>query len=118
MQTQLPGGPAWVLGTVAALAQARADHPALATGQTTEWWAEPSDWPTLYAYARTQGDDAALVILSRWTDEATITNGLSYAGLPTDAVYEDVLTGETFEAQGDSLTVTVPAMHARVLIPQ
>jgi glycosidase len=116
VQATLPGGPAWVLGTVATLAQARADHPALATGTTTEWWAEPTDFPTLYAYARTGTDDAVLVILSRWDEATTITNSLAFAGLPTDAVYEDLLTGETFAADGDSLTVTIPPRHARVLV--
>jgi glycosidase len=118
VQASIAPGPAWVLGTVAALAQARAAHPALSVGETTEWWAEPAEWPTLYAYSRTTEDDAVLVILSLWTDTATITNQLSFAGLPQGAVYEDLLTSETFVADGDSLTVTVPPMHARVLVPR
>ncbi len=113
----LPEGPARVLRGVSALARARREHPALATGQTTEWWAAPEDHPTLYAYARTQGEDTALVILSRWSDETTITNSLSFAGLPGGVTYVDALSGESFDADGDSLTLTMPPMSARLLLP-
>jgi glycosidase len=114
----LQPGPARVLRGVQALTRARREHPALATGTTSEWWAAPAEHPSLYAYSRTQGDDAALIILSRWTDEVSITNTLSFAGLPQGVTYEDVLTGEAFVANGDELTVTMLPMSARLLLPR
>jgi len=116
--SDLESGPAMVLRGVKALTAARAAEPALATGQTIEWWAAPEDHPSLYAYARTDGTSGALVLLSRWSEAATITNSLSFADLPADVAYEDVLTGEIFEADGDSLTVSMPAMSARLLLPR
>ena len=49
---------------------------------------------------------------------ATITNSLSFAGLPENVPYTDVLTGEIFHADGDSLSITVAPMSARLLLPQ
>jgi len=117
IRASLAPGPAKVLAGVQALTAARAMHPALALGQTTEWYAAPADFPTLYAYSRTLEEDAVLVVLSRWTDETTITNSLQFAGLPAGVDYTDARTGEVFTATGDSLTVSVPPMTARVLIP-
>jgi glycosidase len=116
--SQLELGPARVLRGVRALTAARRTEPALATGSTIEWWAAPEDHPSLYAYARTDGNSGALVLLSRWAEETTISNGLGFAGLPPGRDYEDVLTGEIFVADGDQLTVTMPPMSARLLLPR
>ncbi len=96
---------------VAALAKARKDHPALYSGGWQEWWKE---WD-LYAVARESNGDQALVILNRSFDSRSLTNGLSFAGL-SDGTYTDVLTGQTFTASGDSITVDVPARGSRVLV--
>jgi len=114
----LDADPARVLRGVKALAKARRDHPVLATGETTEWWADPMDEPSLYAYSRSNDEDGVLVVISRWNDAATLSNNLEFAGLPAGALYEDVLTGETFQADGDTLTFDIPAMSARLLLPQ
>jgi len=103
-----------VLRHVAALGQARREHPALHEGAEAEWWIEPDVW----AYARVSGDDEALVILNRSSSERTLSNGLSFAGLTPGGTWGDVLTGATFAASGDSLAVTVPALDARVLVLQ
>jgi glycosidase len=107
-----PGEHEDVLWQVALLGTARRAHPAFWSGGTTQWWEEQD----LYAFARTSGDDEVLVILNRGTTERTLVNGLSFAGLPTSGTWEDVLTGATFTAAGDSLSVTVGALDARVLV--
>lgn len=94
------------------LASVRPDHPALYTGDWQEWWREYD----VFGYARRAGDSKALVILNRSAQERTLTNGLAFAQLPTDGTYTDLLTGDTFVAGGDSISVTVPARGARVLI--
>jgi glycosidase len=103
-----------VLAHVQALGQARRDHPALSTGERSEWWGNE---PGFYAYARVNGDDAALVLLNRDRAERTVTNGVAFAGLPQGS-YRDILSGDTFDTSGDSLTVTVPALGSRVLVAE
>lgn len=99
---------------VAKLGQARRVHPAFSTGTRTEWWGGEAGF---YAYARTTGDDEVLVLLNRDPSDRTVTNGLAFAHL-TATRWEDVLTGDTFDAAGDSLTVNVPARGSRVLVPR
>ena len=109
-----------VLQAVAALGQARQAHPAFWRGTTTEWWLSPSDWPTLWGYARVDevtGDELLVVINTSW-EGASLTNGLGFAGLSSGSTFVDVLTGDTFTASGDSLTVDVGARDARVLVRQ
>ncbi len=110
--------PGNVLRHVSALGRARLEHPALWRGETSEWWVEPQDWPTTWAYARKDAEtgDEAIVILNRESTGRTLTNGLAYAGLTPGATFEDVLTGETFTASGDSLSVYVPEWSSRVLV--
>ncbi len=101
-----------VLWHLAALGQARLDHSALWRGFESTWWSE-SD---IYAYARVDGDDEALVIINRGWEDRTLENSVSYANLDTDATFEDVLTGETFSTSGDFLSVWVPGNGSRVLV--
>jgi len=116
--SQLDGDRAALLRHVAALGQARQVHPALYRGATTEWWRAPAEAPSLWAYARVDADsgDEAIVILNRTDADQTLTNGLAYAGLTPASTFEDALTGETFAASGDSLSVGVPAWGSRVLV--
>ncbi len=97
---------------LAALGQARRAHPALSTGNESSWW-EDTD---TYAYARVNGDDQVLVILHRHWEDTTLNNGLSFAGLDGDATYTDVLTGETFVASGDAISIPVWGNSSRVLV--
>lgn len=101
-----------VLDAVRRLGQGRKAHPALWKGNRNTWWRGTEVW----AYGRVHGDDAALVVLNRAWDGATLTNGLSWAGLPFLGTYRDLLTDETFSPAGDSLTVTLGARQARVLV--
>ena len=57
-----------------------------------------------------------LVVLNRSEGARQLQNGLSFAGLPADGTYRDVLTGETFQASGDQITVDVGARGSRVLV--
>lgn len=100
------------LAHVQRLGQARRDHPAFSVGTRTEWWDNQAD---LWAYARVSGSDAVLVALNRSETAQSLTNGLAFAGLP-DGGYTDVLTGDTFTSDGDSLTFTVPPRGSRVLV--
>ncbi len=103
-----------VLWHVANLGSTRQAHPAMYSGTTTQWWEEEH----LYAFGRTTGSDHVLVIINRADQGASLTNGLSYMGLPSDGTYEDVLTGDTFTASGDSLSVDVDGYASRVLVYQ
>ncbi len=109
-----------VLSAMAALGPARQEHPAFWRGTTTEWWLGPSDWPTLWGYARVDeaSGDEVLVILNTSWDDQSLTNGLSFAGLSSDATFVDVLTGDSFQASSDSITVDVGSRDARVLVRQ
>jgi neopullulanase len=101
-----------VLQHVAALGQARASHPVLYRGTSVEWWEETD----VYSFSRTEGEEHLLVVLNRGGDERTLTNGLSFAGLPTEGVWTDLLTGEVFEASEDSLSLSIPGRSSRVLL--
>ncbi|MBT3220330.1 MAG: hypothetical protein HN348_14690, partial [Proteobacteria bacterium] len=100
-----------VLWHLAALGQARRDHPALYGGAEAEWWSEADT----YAYARVSGSDEALVIIHRGWWDATLENSLAFAGL-TDGTYTDVLSGDTFEASGDWISVFMAGNSSRVLV--
>lgn len=116
--SRLDTEPGNVLRHVRALGQARRTHPALWRGEATEWWVEPAEFPTTLAWARvdpiTGGE--SITILNRESDGRTLTNGISYAGLTPGSTFEDLLTGETFTASGDSLSVYVPEYSSRVLV--
>jgi len=103
-----------VLWHVANLGTVRRTHPAMHSGTQSQWWEEEH----LYAFTRTTGDDHVLVIINRADSGASLTNGLSWTGLPSSGTWEDVLTGDTFTASGDSITVTVDAYQSRVLVLQ
>jgi glycosidase len=101
-----------VLRQVQALIQARLEHPALSEGETTEWWIEDEVW----GYARVAEDDEMLVLLNRSQSDRSFENSLEFAGLTADATFEDVVTGETFEAVADSIRFSVEAGGSRVLV--
>ena len=101
-----------VLKHVQALATARADHPAMYSGSRIQWWEE---WD-VYAYATTSGSDQVLTLMNRSETERWLTNGLTFAGLPADGTFRDILTNQTFVASGDSITIDIPARGSRVLV--
>ncbi len=91
----------------------RRSHPALRDGTWVEWWRESA----IVGFARVLGNDAALVLISRDGSDRTLTNGLSFAGLP-DTTYVDAVTGEVFEPSGGQISVTVRAWSSRILVPK
>ena len=101
-----------VLRQVAALGEARANHPVLYRGDAIEWWQDTD----VYGFARSYDGAHLLVVLNRSGSERTLTNGLSFAGLPTEGEWDDILTGDRFTATGDSVSLVIPAMESRVLL--
>jgi glycosidase len=109
--------PTWhaqVLYHVRALGQARRDHPSFYQGTENEWYLDRSRGD-YWAYSRVSGSDAMLTILNRGESAVTMSNGLSWAGLPSGS-YQDVLSGATYTSSGDSLTITVPGRSSMVLV--
>jgi glycosidase len=115
---QLEDGPRSVLETVASLSTARAAHPAMWRGETTEWWMSPIHAPTLWAYGRADhaSDDAVLVVLNRGRQTEELDNALAWAGLPTDGSWTDLLGSGTIVAQGDRLSFSIPPRSAQVWV--
>jgi glycosidase len=113
MASQVGGDRARMVEQIAALANARREHPAFAAPGAIEWWTEPN----VLGYARSTGDDHVLVLLNREDFERTLTNGLDFAGLP-QGTWRDVVTGETFTSSGDSISIPLGARQSRVLVPQ
>jgi neopullulanase len=103
---------AQVLRHVAALTKARQDHISLRRGAWVEWWNESE----VYAYARSYDEDHTLILLNRSDSPRALSNGLSFAGLPADGTYEDLLTQETFTAAGDGITVDLEPRSSRILV--
>ncbi len=99
---------------VATLGALRRDHPAASSGTAVSWW---ENEPDLWAYARVAGDDAILVVLNRGAGSRTLSNGLSWAGLSA-GTWRDVLTGERFTSDGDTLRFDVPGLSSRVLVKE
>ena len=93
------------------LGQARLAHPALSAEDGTLWWTEAR----VLARATSSGEDWALSILNLEDQERTLSNALSWAGMP-EGRWRDLLTGEEFVASGDALSVVIPAMSSRVLV--
>ncbi len=107
-----PDQHAGTLWHVAELGTARREHPAFFEGTQSSWWEEEH----LYAYARSTGSDHLLVVLNRSDTDRQISNGLAWAGLPAGGSWYDVVSGETLQAAGDELTVSVGAYSSRVLV--
>jgi hypothetical protein len=59
-----------------------------------------------------------LALFNRQSTERTLQNGLMFAGLPSDATYVDVLTGDLFYAASDQLTVPLGPHQSRLLVVQ
>ena len=107
-----PFAQAKVLGAVRDLAAARKAHPSMRQGSIVNWWYEDE----VYGFARSNGGDHMLALFNRQNADRTLRNGVGFAGLPTDATYVDVLTGERFVASGDDLSVFLGPNQSRLLV--
>jgi neopullulanase len=108
LASQVDPDRAVLLRHIAELASIRRQHPAMWRGEAIEWWMGPSDWPTLWGYARRDPEtgNAVVVLLNMgWTTES-LTNGLAFAGLP-EGTYEELLSGGSSASSGDSITLSV-----------
>ncbi len=96
------------------LTHARNNHPALRTGSFDPLVV--NDAGRVYAYGRKLADDAALVLLNRFT--ATQVISVNVAGyLPNGAVLTNVLeSGAAYTVTGGLITVSVPARFGAVLV--
>jgi glycosidase len=112
MRWSLSSSEAMVLEHVQKLGVARREHPALSGGTTTVWWEGEAE---LLAYARTNGEDAVLVLLNRSSNSQTLSNSLAFAGL-SSGTYRDILSDEEVTSSGDNLSIEIPAYGSRVLI--
>jgi hypothetical protein len=56
-----------------------------------------------------------LVILNVSAHDVVLENSLSFAGLPSEGTYVDLLDGSTFEASSDWIQISVPAFSSRLL---
>ncbi len=99
-----------VLDHVTALGQARRQHPVLSRGTRSNWWQEDD----VLAWSREHDGAAMVAAINRSGADRQLSNGLSFAGLPTGGTWRDVLTGDTVVASGDNLTFTVAAGGSRV----
>lgn len=111
---ELSSREAGVLEHVQLLGQARQEYPELLDGERTTWWGDPD--PDVLAWSRASDNGQSLVVINRSGSERVLTNGLSWAGLSPGTLFTDILTGESIQAVGDSLTITVPPWSSRVLV--
>jgi len=111
---QLDADRAALVQTVAGIGRARREHPALYSGVETQWWIDDD----ILAWGRVSGDDAALVILNPSDNDRWLSNGLSFAGLPTGGSWRDVVSGQVIDAAGDQITVEVGPRNSRVLVAE
>ncbi len=98
------------------LAALRKEHPCFALGSFETLLAEGR----VYAYRRSLGEDAAVVVLNAGRDEITVNVpvGGRAAGAGRGAPeLEDALTGERVEVgEGGALTVTLPPLSGCVYV--
>ena len=105
--------PSRVLKAVAALAAARAEHPALRTSNQIEWW---DGGPGLYATAHTADGDQAIVVINRTANEQWLDNGIAFAGLDAQS-WREVMTDQTITTDGDRLLFSIPPYTSQVWVP-
>lgn len=96
------------------LGAARLDYPQLAKGSTLTWWEEDS----VFAWVRASEEGSALILINRSDTQRTLSNGLTWAGLPQSGSWIDILTDEVLTSHVDNLSVSLAPMQSRVLIPR
>ncbi len=109
--SELSGEEAATRAHVRALGTARLEYPALSAETGLLWWDEAQ----VMARLTQHDEDWALSILNLSGAERALSNGLAWAGMP-EGQWRDLLTGESYVAANDNLTVSVPALSSRVLI--
>ena len=101
-----------VHNVVQTLANARQEYPQLTSKNRTTWW-ESDD---VLGIAISENNQHALVLLNRSGTVQTISNGLSWAGLPTNGTIQDLLSGNSMSLNSDSISFTLHALGVSVWI--
>lgn len=101
-----------VQSTVSILANARQVYPQLTSENRVVWWEE---WDVL-AYAMIENGHYALVILNRSGDWRTLSNGLSWAGLPTNQRIRNILDDTSVDLNTDNFTTTLAPYSGQVWV--
>ena len=101
-----------VQSLVQTISLARQVHPQLTSKDRTVWW-ESSD--TL-AISMSLNDQHALVVINRSTQAQTLSNGLTWANLPSSGTVREILTDQTMTLIDDDFTFTIPAFTSQVWI--
>jgi alpha-glucosidase len=99
---------------VSTLSNARNSYPQLSQAEPIVWWGEP-DWNIL-GYALSSNDQHALVLLNRSGEWKNISNGLSWAGLPSTGTIRNILNEETKTLNSDQLNLSLPPYSSQVWI--
>lgn len=97
---------------VQTLAIARQEYPQLTSSNRTLWW-ESED---LIVIALSKEGEHALVVLNRSAQMQSISNGLSWVGLPPSGILLNILTGEERTITDDVQSLTVPSWSAQVWV--
>ena len=103
-----------VLEHVQKLGQIRMDYGDIFLGEATIWWGEPD--PDALVIAKSSASGHGLIVINRSDFPKEITNGLSWANLPSTGKYVDQLTGAEFTPNGDNLTLQISPLQSHVLI--
>ena len=99
---------------VSTLSNARQIYPQLSQAAPIVWWGEP-DWNVL-GYALSSNAQHALVLLNRSGEWKDISNGLSWAGLPSIGTIHNILDGETKTLNSDQLNLSLSPYSSQVWI--
>ena len=98
------------------LGEARKNHPQLSLASPIVWWGEP-DWNVL-AYALSWNGRHALVVLNRSNQHSTISNGLSWAGLPNSGNIVNLFDNESRALSSDQLDLSLQPYSSQIWIWQ
>ena len=101
-----------VQGLVQTISLARQVHPQLTSRNRTIWW---EDTDTM-AISMSENNQHALVILNRSSETQTLSNGLSWAGLPSVGTVQDIVNEQVMTIVEDQLTVTIQPFASQIWI--
>ncbi len=103
---------AGVQSVVEVLSNARQNYPQITSENRTLWWEDYNSTGVIIS----ENDQHALVLLNRGSDSVTVSNSVSWAGIPASGTVENILTGQTFSIDNDQLTYTLAGWESAVLI--
>jgi len=105
------------LAHVKKLAAVRKAHPAFRTGTRAKLYMDESNG-LFWAYGMKKGSDVGIVVFNRMTSTQTRNIPVAALGLANGQVLRDVIHNSTVTVSGGSVTVTLGARDAAVLVLQ